>query len=53
MGVGSKSHVPAALPLGAETRNALYSMLGAAQRPSGRVRKISPPPGFDPGIVCP
>jgi len=29
------------------TRYALYTRLAGSQRRSGRVRKISPPPGFD------
>jgi len=31
----------------------LYSMLGGPQVRSGQVRKISPPPGFDPQTVQP
>ena len=45
MGVGGQCHVPAALPPGV-TRYPLYRMLGGAQGRSGRVKKISPPPGF-------
>ena len=52
MGVGGQQHAPAALPLG-KTRYPLYSRLGGPQRRSGWVRKISPPPGFDPRIVQP
>ena len=35
------------------TRYALYRRLGGPQGRSGRVRKISPPPGFDPRTVQP
>ena len=45
-GVGGQRHAPPALPPG-KTRYLLYRMLG------GRVRKISPPPGFDPRTVQP
>jgi hypothetical protein len=43
-------HAPAALPLG-KTRYPLYRVLGGPQGRSGRVRKISPPPGFGPRTV--
>ena len=33
---------------GKETRYKLYGRLGGPQGRSGRVRKISPPPEFDP-----
>ena len=46
-GVGGQRHAPAALPPG-KTRYPLYRRLGGPQGRSGRVRKISPPPGFDP-----
>ena len=36
-----------------KTRYPLYRRLGRPQGPSGRVRKISPPPGFDPRTVQP
>jgi len=37
-----------------ETRYPLYKRLGGPEdRSSGRVRKISPPPGFDPRTVQP
>jgi hypothetical protein len=49
MGVGGQRHAPAALPLGM-TR---YRRLGRPQGRSGRVLKISPPPGFDPRTVQP
>ena len=52
MRVGGQRHVPAALPPGM-TRYPLYRRLGRPQGRSGRVRKISPPPGFDPRTVKP
>jgi hypothetical protein len=51
-GVGGKRHAPAALPP-EKTRYPLYRRLGGPQGRSGRVRKISPPPGFDPRTVQP
>jgi hypothetical protein len=50
MGVGGQRHAPAALPPGM-TRYPLYRRLDRPQGRSGRVRKISPPPGFDPQTV--
>jgi hypothetical protein len=50
MGVGGQRHAPAALPPGM-TRYLLYRRLGKPQGRSGRVLKISPPPGFDPRTV--
>jgi hypothetical protein len=47
MGVDGQLHAPAALPPG-NTRYPLYRRLGGPQGRSGRVRKISSPPGFDP-----
>jgi hypothetical protein len=41
MGVGGQRHAPAAL----------CRRLGGPQGRSGRVRKTSPPPGFDPRTV--
>ena len=38
---------------GKETRYPLYRRLGRPQDRSGRVRKISPPPGFDPRTIQP
>ena len=38
---------------GKETRYPLYRRLDGSQGRSGRVRKISPPPGFDPRTVQP
>ena len=46
MGVGGQHHAPAALPPG-KTWYPLYRRLGRPQGRSGRVRKISPLPGFD------
>jgi len=40
------------LPLG-KTRYPLYRRLGGPQGRSGEVRKISPPPGFDPQTIQP
>ena len=53
MGVGGQDHNPDALPPGNETRYPLYRKLGGPQGRSGRVRKISPTPGFDPRTVQP
>ena len=50
--MGGQHHAPAALPPG-KTRYPLYSWLGRPQGRSGRVRKISSPPGFDPRTVQP
>jgi hypothetical protein len=50
--VGGQSHAPAALPPG-KTRYLLYRRLGGPQSRSGRVRRISPPTGFDPRTVQP
>ena len=50
--VGGQHHAPAALPPG-KTRYSLYRRLCRPQSRSGRVRKISPPPGFDPRTVQP
>ena len=50
MGVGGQRHASAALPPGM-TRYPLYRSLGRSQGRSGRVLKISPPPGFDPRTV--
>ena len=52
MGVGRQRHSPAALPPG-KTRYPLYTRLSGPQGLSGRVWKISPPPGFDPQTVQP
>ena len=50
--VGGQHHAPATLPP-AKTQYPLYRRLGRPQGWSGRVRKISPPPGFDPWTVQP
>ena len=52
MGVGGQHHAPAALPPG-KIRYQLYRKLNGPQGRSGPVRKISPPPGFDPRTVQP
>ena len=52
MGVGGKLHAPAALPQGM-TRYLLYKRLGRSQGRFGRVRKILPPPVFDPQTLQP
>ena len=46
MGVGGQRHLGRFTP-GKETRYPLYRRLGG----SGRVRRISPPPGFEPRTV--
>ena len=51
-GVCGQRHAPAALsPV--KTRYPLYWRLGGPQGRSGQVRKILPPPGFDPRTVQP
>jgi hypothetical protein len=50
--VGGQLHAPAALHPGM-TQYPLYGRLGGLQSRSRRVRKISPPPGFDPRTVHP
>ena len=52
MQVSGQRHAPAALPL-TKTRYPLYRRLGGPQGRSGRVRKISPPPGFDIRTIQP
>ena len=49
-GVGGQSHASASLPPG-KTRYPLYTRVGGPQGRSGLVRKISPPPEFDPRAV--
>ena len=49
-GLGVQRHAPAVLPPG-KTRYPLYRRLGGTQEWSGKVRKISTPPGLDPRIV--
>jgi hypothetical protein len=51
-GEGSASRPGRFLPPG-NTRYPLYRRLGGPQGRSGQVRKISPPPGFDPRTVQP
>ena len=51
-GEGSASRPGRSLPPG-KTRYPLYRRLDWPQGRSGQVRKISPPPGFDPRIVQP
>jgi hypothetical protein len=51
-GVGGQRHAPAGVPPGS-TRYPLCRRLGGSQGRSGQVRKISPPPGFDPRVVQP
>ena len=51
-GEGSASRPGRSLPRG-KTRYPLYSRLGGPLGRSGQVRKISPPPGFDPRTVQP
>ena len=50
--MGGQRHAPAALPPG-KTQYPLYRRLGEPQGRSGQVRKISPPPRFDPRTVQP
>jgi len=52
MRVGGERHAPAALPPG-KTRYTLYRRQGGPQGRSGQLRKIFPPPGFDPRDVQP
>ena len=47
--MGGQRHAPDALPR--NIRYPLYTRLGGSWHRSGRVRKISPPPGFDPRTV--
>ena len=51
-GEGSASRPGRSLPPG-KTRYPLYRRLGGLRGPSGQVRKISPPPGFDARTVQP
>jgi hypothetical protein len=52
MEVDGQNHAPAAFTPG-KTRYPLYRRLGGPQGRSGRVRKISLPPGFDPRTFQP
>jgi len=49
-GVGGQCHAPAALPPG-KARYPIYRRVSGPQDRSGRERKLSPPPEFDPRIV--
>jgi hypothetical protein len=51
--VRGQRHAPAALHPPGKTRYPLYGRLGGPQGRTGQVRKISPPPGFDPWTVQP
>ena len=51
-GVDGQRHAPAAL-LPGKIQYPLYRRLDRPQGRSGRVRKILPPPGFDPRTVQP
>jgi hypothetical protein len=51
-GEGSAPRPGLSLPPG-KTRYSLYRRLGGPEGRSGQVRKISPPPGFDPRTVQP
>jgi hypothetical protein len=51
-GEGSASRPGRSLPP-EKTRFSLHRVLGGPQGRSGEVRKISPPPGFDPRTVQP
>ena len=52
MGLDGQRHAPTALPPG-KPRYTLNRRLGGPQGRSGRLRIISPPPGFDPRTVKP
>ena len=52
MGVSGQRHAAASLPP-EKYRYPLYRRLGEIQGRSGRVRKNSPPPGFDPRTIQP
>jgi hypothetical protein len=52
-GVGWSALRPGRFTPGKETRYPLYRRLGGPQGRSGQVRKISPPPGFDPRTFQP
>jgi len=52
MGVGGQRRVPTTL-LPGKTLYPLYRRLGGTHGWSGQVRKILPPPGFDPQNVQP
>jgi len=50
MGVGGQHHASAAIPSGKDLVP-VAQVAGWSQGHSGLVRKISPPPGFDPWTV--
>ena len=50
-GVRGQRHAPAAPYPRGKNRYTLYKRLGGHHGRSGQVRKISPPPGFDPRTV--
>jgi hypothetical protein len=50
---GGQLHAPAALPPEKKTRYPMYRRPVGPQGRSGRLRKISPPPGFDPRTIQP
>jgi hypothetical protein len=52
-GMGWLASRPGRFTPGKDTRCPLYRRLGGPQGRSGRLRKISPPPGFDPRTVQP
>jgi hypothetical protein len=52
-GAGWSATRPGRTLLPAKTLDPLYSRLGGPQGRSGQVRKISPPPGFDPRTAQP
>jgi len=52
MGLGGERHTPVALPP-RKTGYPFYRRLVVSKGRSGRVRKIQPPPGFDPRTVQP
>ena len=53
MGVGGQRHAPAALPPGKTPGTRCIGGWVGLQGRSGRARKISSPPGFDPRTVQP
>ena len=53
MEVGGQRHAPARFTPGKETRYPLFRRLGGPQERSGRVRKYSSPPGFNPRTAQP
>ena len=47
-GVGGQRHASAALPPGKTSYTIVYHFMDGPEGRSGRMRKISPPSGFDP-----